>query len=87
MEYSREQAIADLKRYGLTQDEAERFLSGSETERIKIWHAVQERAIAEKEALSWQPMPPQEGPPLPRRLAIRWPVGKEEVRCQTVMFS
>lgn len=55
----------------------ERFVSASFEERIKIWAGVQERAKAEKEATSWQPMSPKEGPPLPIRFGIRWPWVKE----------
>lgn len=50
MEYSREQAIADLKRYGLTQDEAGRFLGSSDLKQLEIWHGVQKRAMAERGA-------------------------------------
>lgn len=72
-EYSRDQTIKGLTNADLTQDKAEHFLGSSESERLKILDVVQERAIADKEATSWRPMPLAKGPPLPRRLGIKWP--------------
>jgi hypothetical protein len=67
---TREEAIKLLEHIGLTREEAEATLEGSEEERVKIIRTVQERHLRKHESL---PMSIEEGPPLPRKLGIYWP--------------
>ncbi len=71
-----EEAIRQLEMLGLTGDEAERFLAGSETEKRAIIKAAKERikgVLPPFYTESLMPMSPEEGPPLPRKWGIRWP--------------
>ena len=69
-----EEAIRQIEMFGLSRDEAKRFLAAPEAER----RAIIKKAgiIAELPAFyykSLMPMDPSEGPPLPRRWGVKWP--------------
>ena len=71
---SEEEAIRQLEMFGLSPDEAKRFLAAPEAERRAIIKRV--GVIDELPSFyykSLMPMSPEEGPPLPRRWGIRWP--------------
>ena len=73
---TQDEAVRQLALFGLSGDEAERFLEGSETEKRAIIRAAQEirgKLLPPFYTESLMPMSPEEGPPLPRRWGIRWP--------------
>jgi len=71
---SEEEAIRQLEMFGLSRDEAKRFLAAPEAERRAIIKkAVVIDALPAFYYKSLMPMSPEEGPPLPRRWDIRWP--------------
>ncbi len=76
MQISEEEAIKQLGMLGLKRDEAKRFLMAPEAEKRAIIKTVQERAGVEAPPFYYDnlwPMSPEEGPPLPRKLGIKWP--------------
>jgi len=69
-----EEAIRQIEMFGLSRDEAKRFLAAPEAERRAI--IKKSGVIAELPAFyykSLMPMDPEEGPPLPRRWGVKWP--------------
>ena len=69
-----EEAIRQIEMFGLSRDEAKRFLAAPEAERRAIIKKA--GVIAELPAFyykSLMPMSPEEGPPLPRRWGVKWP--------------
>lgn len=70
-----EEAVRQLELFGLSRDEAERFLVGSEAEKRAIIKAMERTkgVLPPFYTESLMPMSPEEGPPLPRKWGIRWP--------------
>ncbi|MBA7651961.1 hypothetical protein ES703_59790 [subsurface metagenome] len=77
MPITHDEAVRQLELFGLTRDEAIRFLAAPEAEKRAVIEAVGERRKGEILPTfymkSLMPMSPEEGPPLPRRWGIRWP--------------
>ena len=70
-----EEAVRQLELFGLTRDEAIRFLAASEAEKRALIKAVRIKGelLPPFYTESLMPMSPEEGPPLPRKWGIRWP--------------